>query len=111
MNIITKEVSDISGIRIAIEEDGREVGRVRLYILKNDVHEAPFGFLEYVIIDEAYKGKGLGTILVKKVIELAKEEGCYKLICTSRLGKQEIHSWYEKLGFKKHGIEFRMDLI
>ena len=36
MNIATKEVSDISGIRIAIEEDGKEVGRVRLYILKND---------------------------------------------------------------------------
>ena len=111
MNITTKEVSDISGIRIAIEEDGKEVGRVRLYILKNDVHEAPFGFLEYVIVDEAYKGKGIGTVLVKEVIKMAKEKGCYKIICASRFGKEDIHTWYEKLGFKKHGVEFRMDFI
>jgi GNAT superfamily N-acetyltransferase len=109
MNIINKKIEDMEGIRIAVEENGKEVGRVRLYILKNDVHEQPFGFLEYVIIDEEHQSKGYGTMLVKEVVRLAKERGCYKLIFTSRNVKPQVQQWYSKLGFKDWGKEFRMD--
>jgi GNAT superfamily N-acetyltransferase len=109
MKLVQSEVTDTVGVKIAIEEDGREVARVRLYVLKNDVHAEPFGFLEYVIVDDAYQSKGYGTMLVEEVIKAAKERGCYKLICTSRFGKEQTHKWYEKFGFKQHGIEFRID--
>lgn len=109
MKLIKKEITDTVGVKISVEEDGREVGRVRLYVLKNDVHEKPFGFLEYVIIDEAYRSKGYGNLLVEEIIKVAQERGCYKLICTSRFGKEQIHAWYEKFGFKQHGVEFRME--
>jgi len=107
---IKKEIKkDAYGVRISAEEDGKEVGVVYLYIIYNSVHKEPCGFLEYVIIDDAYQGKGIGTELVQEVIKEAKERGCYKLIACSRAGKDKIHKWYEKLGFKNYGLEFRMD--
>jgi len=51
----------------------------------------------------------VGTLLVRKAVELARELGCYKIIATSRFGREELHRWYEKLGFKLHGYEFRID--
>lgn len=110
MEIIKEIKKDAYGVKISVEEDGKEVGVVFLYVLYNSVHTEPFGFLEYVIVDKEYQGKGVGTKLVQAVIDEAKERGCYKLIANSRHGKDVIHKWYEKFGFKNHGVEFRMDL-
>jgi GNAT superfamily N-acetyltransferase len=96
-------------IKIIAEENGKVLGRVYLYLIKNDLHEEPYGLLEDVFVEEEVRGSGLGSELVKQIIEEAKKRGCYKLICTSRDGREQLHVWYEKLGFKKHGTEFRMD--
>lgn len=98
-------------VKITAQENGQEVGRAWLYILYNDLHKEPYGLLEDVFVDESQRGNGLGTELVEKAVNEAKKIGCYKVICTSRFGREKLHVWYEKLGFKKHGVEFRMDFI
>ncbi len=97
------------GIKFFIKNRKKEIARAYLYILRNDLHKEPFGLLEDVFIDDSFRGRGLGTKLVQKVIETAKKKGCYKLIATSRYSRPKVHKWYKKLGFKKYGIEFRMD--
>ncbi len=108
MDIKEKEISG-KGIKFFVEDDGREVARAHLYILSNDLHDKPFGFMEDVFVDESMRGKGMGSRMVKHLIERAKEKGCYKLICTSRHSKTKVHELYNKLGFKDHGKEFRID--
>lgn len=98
------------GIKFYVMKECEEVGRVHLYILKNDLHDQPFGFMEDVFVDETQRGKGIGSELVKKVIEEARNKGCYKLICTSRYSNEKVHELYKKFGFKDHGMEFRMNL-
>ena len=109
MEIKKEAKKDILGLKITAEENGEVAGVVYLYILYNSVHKEPCGFLEYVIVDEKFQGQGIGTQLVKEVIAEAKARGCYKLVACSRTGKEQIHQWYENMGFKKHGIEFRID--
>lgn len=92
-----------------MDESGTEVGRARLYIMRNDLHQEPFGFLEDVYVHSDQRGKGLGTELLKKVINRAKTEGCYKLVAGSRHSRGNVHKLYEELGFESHGLEFRMD--
>ena len=69
----------------------------------------PFGLMEGVFIEESQRGQGIGSQLVERLIERAKEEGCYKLIATSRHERPKVHALYEGLGFRGHGLEFRMD--
>lgn len=104
---ITKAKSE--GFRFSVRELGKEVGRAYLFLMYNDLHEEPFGLLEDVFVEEAYQSQGFGTKLVKQVIATAKEKKCYKLICTSRHSRPRVHAWYEKMGFKDHGKEFRME--
>ena|SRR3989338_3640482 len=106
---ITTKLIQGKGVRLSVFENGAEVGRAFIYFLHNDLHEHPFGFLEDVFVQEAYRGKGYGKQLVSRAIEEAKKAGCYKLICTSRYTKETVHALYTKAGFKDHGKEFRMD--
>ncbi len=109
MRIDRQEVS-ARGIRFSITRDGAEVARAYLYIMFNDLHEEPFGLLEDVYVHESHRGSGLGSQLVQEVIASAREAGCYKLLATSRESRPKVHELYERLGFDKYGVEFRMNL-
>jgi len=109
---IVKEHKEIGkAVRFSLKDGGKEIGSAYLFILKNDYHTEPFGFLEYLIIDEAYRGQGLGADIIKEIIAEAKKQGCYKLISSSRYGRDKLHKWYEELGFKNYGLEFRINLL
>ena len=108
-NLKTKTVA-AQGIRFSIVESDREIARDYLYVMHNDLHREPFGLLEDVYVDENYRGSGLGTKLVERVIDAAKEQNCYKLIATSRKQRPKVHQLYERLGFVLRGYEFRIDL-
>jgi len=77
---ITKELIEGKGIKFLIEIDGKVVGRAFLYILNNNLHKKPFGFLEDVFIEKDLRGKGIGTELLNKVIDEAKRNKCYKIV-------------------------------
>ncbi len=98
-------------IKLEAREAGQVQGRAYVYLIYNDLHAAPYGLLEDVFVEEKERGKGIGTALVKAAIAEAKARGCYKLICTSRHDRPDIHALYKKFGFLDHGLEFRMDLL
>ncbi len=103
-----KEIKrDAYAVRVSAEENGREVGRAYLYVISKD--DTLYGFFTDLLVDEDMRGRGIGTKLVEMVIAEAKGHGCYKLIGTSRYSRPQVHAWYESLGFKDYGKEFRMD--
>lgn len=106
---IKKKAIKGKGIKFFIEVDRKEVGRAFLYILHNDLHEKPLGFLEDVYVNENLRGQGIGTKLLDKVINEARANGCYKIVATSRHSRPEVHKLYERIGFKDQGVEFRLD--
>ncbi len=110
MEIITKKENRSYGIKIEAREGEEVLGWAYLYIMYNELHSEPFGFMEDVFVKEEHRGKGLGTKIIERLIEEAKKEKCYKLIGNSRYERPKVHSMYEKMGFKDHGKEFRMDL-
>ncbi|GEM_PF-1435786 len=95
---------------IVAKENGAVVGSAFLFCIPLPAHGKNFGFLEAVVVDEKSRGKGIGTAISKKAIELARANNCYKMIFTSGFDREKIHKLYENLGFAKWGYEFRMDL-
>lgn len=97
------------GVRFFIKQDGKEIGRAFLYILHNNLHKRPFGFLEDVFVEEKARGQGMGSALVKRVIDVAQLLDCYKLVATSRYSRGKVHKMYQGFGFEDWGKEFRMN--
>lgn len=95
------------GRKFYILQEGIEVARAYLYVLNNDLHDRPFGFIEDVFVQSPSRGNGLGSSLIGRIIEEARERGCYKLICCSKHGNNRTHNWYLEFGFKDNGKEFR----
>lgn len=107
--LIRKQEISTSGVKITIEEKGKVIARAYLYLLGNDLHAQPFGFMEDVFVFEQFRGKGYGEKMVQELIKEAKQRNCYKLICTSRFSNDKAHKLYVKLGFEEHGHEHMLE--
>jgi len=101
---------NIYGNRISLKKDETEIAHAFIYFMNNDLHKESFAFIEDVFVENKYRGQGFGKQLMQQLIALAKKNNCYKIICTSRSSRMEVHKFYLKLGFSEHGKEFRLNL-
>lgn len=97
-------------VKIQLRDDqGTQIARASLVLISNEMNSRPYGLLEDVFVADSHRHQGHGSHLVTLIIDAARKEGCYKLIATSRYTRPQVHEMYERLGFRDHGKEFRMD--
>jgi glucosamine-phosphate N-acetyltransferase len=58
--------------------------------------------IEDVCIDEKYRNKGIGNLLINYVVNEAIKENCYKIILDC---DEKLENFYKKSGLEKHGIQ------
>lgn len=98
---------------VAVEEgrDDTIVGTFTLYILDNLGHRGtPFAVVESVITHPDHRRKGVGRSMMLKAMEIAAERGCYKLVLSSDIKREGAHTFYDRLGFVRHGVSFKVNL-
>lgn len=110
MEIKSEIKGNAYGIKITVDEEGEEAGWVYLYVISNDLHDQPVGVIENLFVHERFRRAGVGSELIRALVNKAKEVGCYKVVGTSRHENIKVHEFYKKLGFQDRGLEFRMDL-
>jgi glucosamine-phosphate N-acetyltransferase len=95
-------------IIIAEEKDTHQVvGTATLLIEQKFIHNGgKAGHIEDVATRSGYEGKGIGRKIIKELIKIAKESGCYKVILDC---DEKVAGFYEKIGFKKHQIMMRIN--
>lgn len=107
---LKKQLQNKSCTILVTREENEIVATATIYYIDVAARGRPYALLEGLVVDEKHRSKGIGTQLFKKCIEKAKENNCYKMIFTSGYNREDAHNFYEKLGFKKWGYEFRIDL-
>lgn len=60
------------------------------------------GHVEDIVVHENYRTHGIGKNIIKKLIDIANEKKCYKVILDC---KQPLIPFYEKIGFKQNNYQ------
>lgn len=98
-------------IYAAYDEDNNIIGTFTLLICENLGHGGkPFAIVENVVVGPGRRGQGIGKAMMRKAARLAGEKGCYKLMLSSDIKREDAHRFYESIGFKRHGISYRIDI-
>ncbi|AGC02048.1 acetyltransferase [Acanthamoeba polyphaga moumouvirus] len=75
------------------------VGSLTILIEPKIIHDlSKVAHIEDVIVDQNYRSYGIGGSLIKKAIEISKENGCYKIILDC---SEKNIGFYQKYGFVK----------
>ena len=85
---------------IVAEEEGRIVSSCVCVIIPNLTHEQrPYAFVENVITDETYRGKGLATKCLEFAKEIAQKENCYKMMLLTGSKNPKTLDFYRRAGY------------
>jgi GNAT superfamily N-acetyltransferase len=95
---------------LVADDGGRIVGTVHLIVIRHFSRSCkPSGLLESMVVDEAYRRKGVGAALLREAGRLAHEAGCYKLALSSNLARRGAHRFYSRLGWKRTHYGFSVE--
>jgi GNAT superfamily N-acetyltransferase len=93
------------------EQAGRIVGTFALLIMDNLGHlGAPSAIVEDVAVGPVLQGRGVGRTMMQFAMKRASDKHCYKIVLSSNARRDRAHSFYESLGFERHGYSFRIML-
>ena len=90
---------------------GEVIGMASLYYYKSFNVTGGIGRVEDVVVDQKYRGRGLGEMIIKFTIRLAKTLTLKELELTSNPKRIEANKLYLKMGFQKYDTNYYvMDL-
>lgn len=95
---------------ISAEIDGCIVGFCAYGIMNNFWQEGYIGYIYTMIVDEKYRGKGIGKALIEAACEKAKSFGCKKMELDSGFHREVAHKFYENNKYVKRAFLFSRDL-
>jgi GNAT superfamily N-acetyltransferase len=106
---VLRRMQEYPGYSLLVaEDDGQVIGTTVMAVLPGFAHfTSPFAVIEYVVIDEKRRGRGIGKLLMEHCRKLAKEAGCYKIMLTSDNRRERAHKFYESLGYEASAHGFR----
>jgi GNAT superfamily N-acetyltransferase len=94
---------------LVAEAGGRLAGTADLLVVTNLTHGGqPWAIVENVVVAAAARGQGVGTALMRRAAELARQAGCYKIQLLSRRQRVDAHRFYRGLGFESSAEGFRI---
>ena len=98
---------------IVAEEDGKIVSTCTCIIVPNLTHgPRSYAFVENVVTDSEYRGRGLATACLDKAKEIAKTENCYRLILMTGSKLESTLNFYRRAGYddkEKTGFILHLD--
>ncbi len=108
----TREVEDAARIWLSYSAqgavitalwDGLPCGIANLYLqpYQKLSHQCLFA----IIVDEKYRGKGIGTKLIRELMRLGKEKFHLEMLHLEVYEGNPAEKLYEKLGFRKYGVQ------
>jgi ribosomal protein S18 acetylase RimI-like enzyme len=95
---------------VAVSED-TIIGTYSILVMDNIGHVGtPSAVVESVAVDPRRQGGGVGKAMMDHAMSIARDKGCYKLALSSSLKRVRAHAFYEKLGYRRYGYSFGVDL-
>lgn len=96
--------------KVLIKEE--VVGTFTLILCDNFGHGGlKFAVLENVVVHPDFHRQGLGKKMIEEALRIAANNGCYKLMLSSNEKRLDAHAFYDSLGFQRHGISYKTELI
>ncbi len=93
-------------IVVAVRTDGRVIGTASLVLERKLVRGGALcGHVEDVVVAEAARGLGLGKRLVRHLVDVARERGCYKVILDC---EEDNVKFYERCGFARKEVQMAL---
>ena len=97
-------------ILVAVYNEIEIIGAVSIMFLPRLNQTNLEMYIPELIVQEKYRRKGIGKLLIHACINLAKKKKCHRIRLESGNNRKESHKFYESLGFEYSAKSFTKNL-
>lgn len=105
-----KKEKDFFNCFVAVNKSGAIIGYV-VYFFCYHTWAGKSLYMDDLYVKDSFRGQGIGTELIKKVIDFGKEQNCHKLRWQVSSWNKPAVSFYKNLGANIDHIEKNCDLL
>jgi N-acetylglutamate synthase-like GNAT family acetyltransferase len=92
------------------EVDGEVVGLAGIHVSPSIEHDADAAKVSAIVVDEAFRRRGVGAALLAAVESEARARGCGVVFLTTADRRVDAHEFYRGLGWEETGRRFAKTL-
>jgi glucosamine-phosphate N-acetyltransferase len=98
-----KEIQNNSFRTFVVKYNGQIIGTAKI-VLERKAHNncKMMGSIQDFVVHEEYRNYGIGKLLMERLVEVGRENECYKIILSCN---DDLVGFYEKMDFKRKGNE------
>ncbi len=108
--VLTRALRSSEDIYLCAEIENTIAGFCSLAIKNSLWQESRIGMLSEMVVDEAFRNRGIGTALLGTIVDAARQRGCRRIELDSAFHRDAAHRFYEKAGFVKRAYLFSKEL-
>ena len=86
--------------------EGAVVGFCSLNIRESLWQQGLLAHIDEIVVDQQYRGQGIGAKLLEKAAVYAKKKGCARIELDSALHRKAAHRFYEKREYDRRAYIF-----
>jgi ribosomal protein S18 acetylase RimI-like enzyme len=94
-----------SWVFVAVDGE-RVVGLAAMHVMSILERDDPIARITAMVVDEGARGRGVGRMLLDRLEDLAREEGCDRIDLTSRYDREEAAAVYRRMCFEDTSLRF-----
>jgi GNAT superfamily N-acetyltransferase len=96
---------------IVAESNGEVVGTLHLIFIPSISYQGELrAQVESVRVGRKYRGQGIGSEMMKWVIERARGRDAHLVQLTTHKSREDAHRFYERLGFTRSHLGMKLNL-
>jgi GNAT superfamily N-acetyltransferase len=101
--LLEKLIADSDYHLLVGEENGEIVSSVTLVVIRNLTHNLrPYSIIENVVTHSDHRKKGFAGRLMDAACDIAKANGCYKIMLMTGSKQEDTLKFYESCGFSRN---------
>jgi ribosomal protein S18 acetylase RimI-like enzyme len=88
---------------------GEIVGFIDLWIIHDFCHGGKLSYIQNLYVTPKYQGLGIGSQLLQKIIERAKERGALEIHVVTKFDNERAIQLYKKHGLTKESLQLEKE--
>jgi len=103
---LTRMLAHADYAGVVAESDDEVVALVLVHLEHGLEYDAIYGRIMGLVVDDRWRGRGLGKQLMQHVERWCKDRGADRIVLTSANRRLDSHKFYDAIGYERTGIRF-----
>ena len=108
--VFTRGLSSSHQRYICATINSKVIGFCSLTVKNNLWQQGYLGHIDELVVNEQNRGLGVGSQLLDRIVEIARQMGCRRVELDSAFHRDKGHKFYEQRGFEKRAYLFSKQL-